>query len=342
MTTITELVSPIALTLAARLVPEPIKNPLTSVLLDRPIQGIKTKTVRRVHRSTTAKYRAYDAEAPIGKRPDSIVVSELTLPPISEKLPISESLIQELAEGGGDPAILRIRDAIYDDVDRLTTAIRNRAELARGQFLSTGKVTIDENGFIAEADYLLPGTHTATAPILWSVPATAIPLDNEQTWTTVVETDAQRPVIGAICSKRIFSAMLKSEDYRNAFWAQGSNSPTLTPQRLNEVRAAHGLAPLIVYDGIVPADSGTQRVIPDNLFILVTDTVGEGQWGTTAESRELVGRKSVDFIQAQAPGLTVVQYSVPDPVATWTKVSSVFLPVAGDINGLFVATVLAA
>jgi len=342
MTEINELVSPIALTLAARLVPEPIKNPLTSVLPDRQIQGIKTKTVRRTHKSTTAKYRAYDAEAPIGKRPDSIVVSELTLPPISEKLPINESLIQELAEGGGDPAILRIRDAIYDDVDRLTTAIRNRAELARGQYLSTGKVTIDENGFVAEADYALLNTHKAPAAILWSAQDTAVPLEDESTWAQVVETDAQRPVVKALCSKRVFAAMLKSQDYRNAFWAQGANSPTLTAARLNEVRAGHGLAPLEIYEGFVPTDSGVARVIPDNLFILVTDTVGESQWGTTAESRELVGRKSVDFIQAQAPGLTVVQYSVPDPVATWTKVSSVFLPVAGDINGLFVATVLAA
>lgn len=340
MPNIIDLVSPVVATLAARQVPEPIVNPLTSVLPNVHVQGRKSKTVRRTHTSTTAKFRSYNAEAPIGSRPDAVNVKELSLPAMSEKLPIDEDMILTLSEGATDAAIARIVDAIYDDVERLTTSLLNRAELARGQFLSTGAVTIDENGFVDDADFLLAGTHKVTAGTLWSDQA-APAIDDELLWLRVVRTDARRPVVKAITSEAVRNFLLKNLQYRQAFWPAVAAPPSLTPAQLDTVRQTYGLPPLEVYEGIVPTDTGTTRVIPANLFILVTDNVGESQWGITAEARELVGSNSVDFTQEQAPGLTVVQFSTPDPVTTWTKVSAIYLPVAGDVNGLLVGTVTA-
>lgn len=338
MPNILELVSPAALTAFARQIPEPIENPLTNVLPNVQVQGIKSKTVRRVHRTTQAKFRSFDAEAPIGRRPDSIIVSELALLPISEKLPIGESLLLQLAEGASDAAIGRIRESIFDDAERLTVSILNRAEAARGQFLSTGKITLNENNVVTEADFQLPADHQVTPGTLWSN-AAATPLSDEITWSRKVRTDAQRRPVTATTSERVLGYLVANAEYRNAYWQRGGDSPTLNLDQLNQVRAANGLSRLNVYEGEVPTDSGTTRVIADDLFILTTDTVGESQWGITAEARELVGSNAVDFNQTQAPGITVVQYATPDPVTTWTKASSIYLPVAGDINGLLVADV---
>lgn len=336
-----DLVSPVAATAFARQIPEPIENPLSSVLPNVTVQGVKSKTVRRTHRTTIAKYRSFDAEAPIGKRPDAIVTQELSLLPISEKLPVSESLLLALAEGASDAAVSRIVDAIYDDVERLTVSILNRAEKARGQFLSTGAITLNENGVIAEADFGLAGDHQVAPGVLWSNSA-ATPLSDEKAWARKVRSDAQRRPVAATTSERVQGFLLANAEYRNAFWQRGADSPTLNPEQLNQVRASNGLAPLNVYEGEVPTEdaTGTERVISDDLFILTTDNVGESQWGITAEARELVGSNAVDFNQTQAPGITVVQYATPDPVTTWTKTSSIYLPVAGDINGLLVADVV--
>lgn len=339
MTNILELVSPAALTGFAREIPEPVENPLTSVLPNVTVQGVKSKTVRRVHKSSTAMFRSFDAEAPIGRRPDSIVVSELSLLPISEKLPISESLLLTLAEGASDAAIGRIVESIYDDTERLVISIQNRAEKARGQFLATGKVTLNENRVVTEADYLLPADHKVAPAVLWSNTATATPLSDEVAWARKVRTDARRRPATATTSERVLGYLVANAEYRNAYWQRGGDSPTLNLEQLNQVRASNGLAPLNVYEGEVPTDTGVERVIADDLFILTTDTVGESQWGITAEARELVGSNAVDFNQTQAPGITVVQYATPDPVTTWTKASSIYLPVAGDINGLLVADV---
>ena len=336
---ILDLIDQAVATLAARQIPAPIDNPLTSILPNVNVQGVKSKTVRRTHRSTTAKYRSFDAEAPIGRRPDAIVVSEISLLPISEKLPVNESLLLQLAEGASEAAIERIIDAIYDDIERLTVSVQNRAEEARGQLLSTGKITLNENKVVDEADFLLPADHKVTPGTLWSAPG-ATPLSDEVAWSRKVRTDAQRRPVAATTSERVIGVLVANAEYRNAYWQRGTDSPTLNPEQLNQVRASYGLAPLNVYEGEVPTDTGTKRVIADDLFILTTDNVGESQWGVTAEARELVASNAVDFNQTQAPGLTVVQYKTPDPVTTWTKVASIFLPVAGDINGLLIADVL--
>lgn len=343
MPNILDLVTPATLTFAAREVPEPVENSLALILPNREIDGVTTQTVRGTRKRYTARYRSYNAEAPIGQRGGSMTVTEITLPALSEKLPVDEKTIHLLAQGASDPQVSAIRDQIFDDVDNLTSSVRNRVEKARGQFLSTGKVSISENGFVDEADFGLAADHKASASTLWGA-AGATPIDDEKAWIKVVRKDALARPTRATTSEAVLDVLAKSEQYRVAFWQRDEAfAPTLSIEQVNAVRAANGLPPINVYDGEVPnaAGTGTDLVLAENLFILTTDTVGETQWGTTAESLELVGSNAVDFAAKDAPGLTVVQYRTPDPVTVWTKVSSVVMPVAGDINGLFVGTVLA-
>lgn len=339
MVNILELTDPAELTFLARQVPEPIENSLAAVLPDREIDGIRSKSVRSSRKTTTAKYRSYNAEAPIGQRGGSIEVTEVKLPPISEKLPIDENLIFELSENASDPAIARARAEFYDDAENLTLSIRNRAEKARGEFLTTGKITLAENGVVDEADFGLAADHKVAPAALWSA-TNATPLSDEIVWMQKVTTDSGKRPTRATTSLRIALLLTKNAEYRNTYWQRGTDSPMLSLDQVNAVRASNGLAPLNVYDGLVPDDSGASvRVIADDLFILTTDSVGESQWGITAESLELVSSNAVDFDRKDAPGITVVQYRVPDPVTVWTKASATFLPVAGDIAGLLVADV---
>lgn len=343
-TNIIDLVSDVDLTVFSRQVPEPVENPLSGILPDREVDGRKSKSARHTRKTSTAKYRSYGAEAPIGKRGDSITVQELTLPAISEKLPVDEDLIHRLNESGAKTDIDRLVASAYDDTETLTISIRNRTEQARGQFLTTGKITIAENGVVDEADFGLPVTHKVTAPVLWSDP-TAPLVEQEQVWVKIVTRDAKVRPTKATVSERILSYMQRNEQYRAYFWQfPGSQiGPILNAGQVDQVRAQFGLPALNVYEGFVPNDSGAEvRVIADNKYVLTTDTLGETQWGTTAEALELVGKNAIDFASKDAPGITVVQYRVPDPVVTWTKAAAVVMPVAGDIQGLLVADVLSA
>ena len=85
-----------------------------------------------------ATFRAYDAESPIGSRPG---ISRVTgeLPPISRKIRLGE--YERLRQRRADQAI---RDAILDDATRMARTVAARVELARGEALYTGKITLNE------------------------------------------------------------------------------------------------------------------------------------------------------------------------------------------------------
>jgi len=343
MADILSLLTPAQLTGYVRELPEPILNSLEAVLPNRTINGRKTARVKGTRRPITAKYRAWDAEAPIERRRGAVEVQEIVLPPIAGKLPLNEDLQYKLQDAPGDVTTSQIVDALYDDAGNLATGVRNRAEVARGQFLQTGAVTISENGQVYEADYGLADDHQVDTSDITPWNASGTPLTDELAWVQKVQRDAQAPVVRAITTPEVRAALLGNEEYRQAFYAGAAAGtlPTLTPGQLDQVRETYGLPPLFIYDGYVPDDEdGVTRVIEADKFILVTATVGESQWGETIEAINLVASNAPDWTRTTAPGITVTQFTEPDPVTVWTKASAVFLPVAGDIAGLFVASVL--
>lgn len=331
---ILDLVSPAELTAFAREVPE--APDALSLVLPNAVEATNTVRVGKAgRRATTAKYRSYDAEAPIGRREGFAEVSAIQLPPISEKYPLNESAVLDFHKHG-QTAAADLIDSFYDDAEAGVISIRNRAEKARGQFLAEGKITLNENNIVAEADFGLDPSHAPNSN--WSAAGADIIAD-EAAWVRVVRRDAQEAVKYAVVSPEILDAMLKNENYRSAFWGAAASAPTLSHEQLNQVRASFQLPQIVVYDGEVPADTGTDRVLPANKYILATAGLGRSVWGLTAEGIELAGSNAVDFAAKDAPGIVVTQWRAPDPVTVWTKAASVFLPVADDIDGLLSATI---
>lgn len=334
--------APADITFFARNLPDNNADNLERILPDRPIQGIKTRQVRRTTTRVAARYRAWNAETPIGQRPDTITVTEVSLPPIGEKLPLTEYDLLMLATGGqATPGITsQLVEAIYDDAERIVNAIRNRVALARGDFLTDGKFTLAaENGLTMEYDAALAGTHAPTAGILWSTVATAVPITNEKAWIKVIRDDGGDPPAYALTSTAVLTLLCQNAEYKAYAYPLVTSPPTLTEAQVNQVRAANGLPPLLINDYSVSVNGSTTRLIPENRFILAAGNVGETQWGITSDAIELVGSNAVDMTMQDAPGLFGAAWKSPDPATKWTKVSGVVMPVAGDINGLVSAIV---
>lgn len=328
-----EGMSPATLTKFARLLAARIETntkSLATLLPSRQIDGLKTRQTKVSRTTVQAKYRAFDAVTPIGKRPIASTVSELELPPLGQKLPIREKEIIQQAIKGAEWA--QVIQTIYDDTENNVAAILNSAEYRRAQFLFTGAVTIAENGFIQEADFGLDPTHNLDAAdigTLWSDPSAPI-FDQERELMAIVEDDSQENVVATVASRRIIQAMLGNDAFKIALGPR----PTIT--NLNAIRAEYGLPPLFQYD----TKLGGVRITPDNRIAMVTATVGETQWGLTAEELELVGSNAVDDVRRVAPRITASAWKTTDPVGIWSKANATMMPVAGDINGLLVAEVL--
>lgn len=299
---------------------------------------VSTRTV------VPAVYRVYDAETPVGLRPANIAVTDVTLPPLGQKLRLSEEdqhfLLYAAAQETGNPQSDRIVDQLYDDLETATRAVIARLELARADLFIDGAMSLPlASGQTMDIDFQPPGGHTPTAGTLWSDTTNSTPLSDEKAWIYTLKTDQLgfgQPE-AAVTSTRILNYLAANAEYRAAFYGASINQPRVLSQTdLNSVRGAYGLPPIQVNDEIIAG----ARVLPDTKFWLIpSGGLGNTQLGPTMEGLKLAGGNNPRLVGIDVPGLVGVIEDTSDPVATWTKVSAVGMPALDDKNRFFAATV---
>lgn len=302
---------------------------------------VRVRTLTRTLRA--AKFRVWDAENYMAARPFTLSITELELPPLGQKIDITEREILELALANLDPNG-DVRGQIYDDAETNVRATLARMELARGDLLTDGKITITENGLNGlEADFALANSHKPTAATLWSA-AGATPLTDEQAWVQQMVDDGSPTPDNAITSRRVFNYLRNNAEYRAAFASNvNASTPALRPDQLNDVRNNFGLPPITIYDTKIDVDGTSTRPIPDTKFILVAPDAGESQWGLTAQALEVAaGNADPAFTRNDAPGIFTAAYKqTGERVKRATSTHAVGLPVLFDKNRLVSATVAA-
>lgn len=286
-----------------------------------------------------ASFRAYDAESPIGSRPGAVRISG-ELPPISRKIRLGE--YDRLKQRKLDE---RIRGALMTDAERMVKSIMARMELARGDALVNGSVTISENGLMVQADFGRSGSMSVAPGTLWSDLTNATPLTNLFTWKEAyISANGEMP--GAIVtSTRVLNYMLRNAEIR-ALAATAIGTPTLvSPSMLTQVLEAHGLPPVQTYDAQIKVNGSATRVVADDRLLLLpmagdasspeSSDLGATLWGTTVEATS--PKYSIEL--GEEPGIVAGSYEDEDPIALWTKASAIGLPILANPDLAMVADV---
>lgn len=292
-----------------------------------------------------AMYRTYDAESPIGKRQGLIRVTG-ELPPISLKTRLSEydSLRMRAAVQPGND---EVRRAIMNDGLKNSRSIAARLEMARGDALVNGSVTISENGLSATVNFGRAAAMSVTAATLWSTTATADPFGDLDTWRTayVAQNGAEPGAI--LMSRSTLALMRRSTNVARAVFPSAANVPSLLSQQaISDALVAFGLPPLYVYYAQANTFAGAATsIVPANKVLMLPEPVApddaEGTqlggtfWGTTAESQ--LPEYGIEL--SDQPGIVAGAYHDPDPVGIWTKASAIALPVLANPNLAMAATV---
>jgi hypothetical protein len=287
-----------------------------------------------------ATFRSWDTESPIGTRPGvTRVTGELA--PISRKLRQSE---YERLRGtvNGSSALAT---AIENDAARLARAINMRLELARGQALVSGAISINENGIVATADFGRAGGNTTAPTTLWTDLAASVPLQDLSAWCDAYEDiNGVRP--GAIVtSNRVRGLVLANAGVRALAGTVLGTPADVTMNQLAGQLAARDLPPLYTYNVKYSVAGSATRVIADDKVLLLPAPVdptdeagtelGATLMGTTLEARE----PGYGIAEGDMPGLVAGTYSTQDPIALWTKVAGIAFPVLANANLSFVADV---
>lgn len=282
---------------------------------------------------SAAPYRSYDAESSIAGRAGVTRVSG-ELPPISRKIVLGEyDRLRRLANPDAS-----IQAAILGDAERVSRQIAARLEVARGDALVNGSVTINENGVVATVDYARDASMTVTAGTLWSNTGAADPLQNITDWTQAyVDLNGQPPGV-ILTSTRIRGFLLRNAAIRALAQTAAGTPSQVSPDTLNGILNAYDLPALQVYDVKYDVAGTATRVIADNIALLLPPAVasddfegtdlGATFYGTTAESLD----PSYGLEPGTEAGIVAGAYRSEDPISIWTKAAAIALPVLANAN----------
>ncbi|MEU8840227.1 major capsid protein [Streptomyces roseus] len=283
-----------------------------------------------------AVFRAYDAESDIAYRPGGARVSG-ELPPISRKIPVSE--YDQIAMRGLDTQGAEIRDAMEADSVRLVSAIAARIELARGDALFNGSVTIAENRLQASVDFQRSGSHSVTAGTVWSDTENADVYDDLQAWLDVYNTTNGTLPAFTLMSRKIYNYLRRNKQLRELAFSGASTAPTvLTRDALNAVLGDFDIPPVVIYDAKVSVDGTATRVTPEDKILFLPEqgsAAGQTLWGVPVEAND-----PRYGLQGDGAGVAVGAYKSEDPQTLWTRATAIALPVVAAPDLTFVADVL--
>ena len=308
-------------------------------ILDTIFPDIKTQYLKAEYYRLMAGQRlpevafvhALDTEAEIGTRPgfEKVLTEKLF---IKRKINQSERLRQAIENGVPDNEALK--NFVFDDAANLFEGVVARANVMKGQFLSTGAVTIKENHVDMGINYGVPATAKVTLTN-WATPEADI-MGDIQKMVAVAE-DNGYVVNKALTSLKMINYMRNNTAMQTAVLG-ADNKRLLTKQELaNLLMQEYGITidrcdekfRFRKADGSLK----TGRYFKEDVFTLyeadANGSFGTGLWGVTPEEleyRQFIQEENRSFV-------TLSMWATQDPVAVWTNATGIFVPVAPKANG---------
>ena len=281
-----------------------------------------------------ASHRAFDTPSRISGRPGSKRIQG-ALPPIGDQKILLESEIHALQQGNISQASV---DVIFNDVEALTYAVRNRKELERAQLLETGKVNIqDENGLWLEADFDRKAARTATAATMWTDVASPA-LAEEKAFCDLVKTDEGEEFATVLMDPALISNLGVNTGYLNA--SRDARAPTqIALDEINEIRGRYGLPMIVESSAKVRGLNGVVAPILNvkKAFYLPGRPVGQTRWGRPV----IAGEPNIEIESNTGGPVVYLERSGSVPVHYATVIDALAMAVLAAPNVTGCLTVVA-
>ncbi|MBU5486477.1 major capsid protein [Clostridium sp. MSJ-11] len=308
---------------------------------EKKIEDLDFKMIKGANNlPVSASIHGFDTETEIGSRDGaSSSVEELAL--IKRKIKMDERLIIKLNSPRSNQEEKQAISDIFNDVDNMVSSVKTRVEAMRMEAVTTGKLTINENGVKATIDYGTPSEQQSLSGIDWTS-STAKILDDIYNWTDKVVANTGFTPTRALTSKSVLNLLLTNTTIRKAVFGTNSDR-VLTKDMLNQLLSSMDLPQIATYDAQYRTQNANgkytaKRYFEDGKFVLLPDgKLGESIYGLTAEEIELRGKSDVKI---ESFGNIIAEiYSTKDPVARWTKAVATCLPSFPYADQIYIAKV---
>lgn len=284
-----------------------------------------------------ARYRSFDAEPEMGDAPKGKRVT-IDLPALSQQGIISERDQLRLRDGAASDDVRR--NIVFDAAARAVRAIADRSERQRGQVLSTGVATIDQDNYADTADYGRRADFTTTAPTLWSDP-NADRIGYLETLLDLYRDENGAEPGALLMGSRVQRSLANGAQF--AVQLVGGGKRPATQADVEAILAGAGLPTIYRYD----RRTSSGRVIADDSIFLLPAPVdvndGEGSelgatfWGQTLASSE----PDYQIAESEQPGIVTAAFTNRGiPPIKHVFADAITLPVLANANLSLKAKVL--
>lgn len=274
---------------------------------------------------------------------DRIGVETLSgsLPFFKEAYKIDEETRQELLSVK-DEYLTSVIDRVFDDELELLDGADVTAERMRAQLLSTGTITITENGVSKQYDYGFDSSKQyKTLGKLWSA-SDADPIKDIMDEIQNYEKLTGKTPTAILMDKSLFRKIQNNAKVLSYF--ANLSTPNLYPsyaQVLEFVQTQTSLRFGITEKSYRKArdfNGNPIKYYPEDRFTLLsTLDLGETVYGTTPEEADLLNKNSkASSVAVTAKGVAITTWEEVDPVNVITKVSEVCIPTCPNIDTIYI------
>ena len=250
------------------------------------------------------------------------------MPYFKESTYIDEELRQELnmvLETGNQAYIDSVMTHVFDDETNLLRGAAASRERMRMMALTTGVVTMSNNGQTFSYDDGV--THKGDAATAWSSHATADPIEDIRKAIETVGDDTGATITRAMCDGATWRDIRNNEAIAKKIYVLSNGVGAVSDRALREYLLEElGIEVMINDKRYVNESGATQKYMPANTFVMFPDgQLGKTWFGTTPAESDLMGGNAAN-VSITDTGVAVVTHQVVDPVNVETIVSQICLP----------------
>lgn len=252
------------------------------------------------------------------------------MPYFKESSYIDEELRQELnmvLETGNQAYIDSVVNRVFDDEMRLLRGAAASRERMRMMALTTGVVSMANNGQSFSYDYGIPAAHKTTVTTSWSNLTASDPIEDMRALKEKIQDDTGAEVVRAMVDGKTWRYVRNNEKINKSIFVLSNGQGTVSDTRLRDFIMEEIGIDVIVNDKRYVDESGaTQKFMPADTFVMFpAGQLGSTWFGTTPAESDLMGGQAAN-VSITDTGVAVTTAQKVDPVNVETIVSQICLP----------------
>ena len=262
------------------------------------------------------------------------------MPFFKESMYIDEELRQELnmvLETGNQAYIDSVMNRIFDDQMQLLRGARASRERMRMMALTTGVVSMANNGQAFTYDYQIPATHKTTVTTSWSSISTADPIEDMRVAKELIQDDTGAVITRAMCDGVTWRNIRNNVNIQKKIYVLSNGVGSISDDRLRQYILDEVGISVVVNDKRYKDEAGQElKFMPTNTFVMFPDgMLGKTWFGTTPEESDLMA-SNVANVSITDTGVAVTTIQKADPVNVETKVTQICLPSFEEADKVYI------